>query len=46
MWRKLQKLAVGWEGTLEELLQAANWVYDNQDQEKSKEQERRLKKKI
>ena len=43
--RKLQKLAIGPEGTLEELLQAANWIYDYRDQEENQEQERRLKKK-
>ena len=39
---KIQKLAVGLEGTLEELLQAANWVYHNQDQENKK---KKIKKK-
>ena len=38
-------MAVGPEGTLEEVLQADNWIYCNRDQEENNEQERRLKKK-
>ena len=34
--KKMQKLAVDLEGTLEELLWAANWVYSNKDQEENK----------
>ena len=46
IWRKLQKLAVGPEGTLEELLRTANWMYYNQDQEENMEQEGGLRKNL
>ena len=40
----MQKLAVGLEGTLEEPLRAANWVYYNQDQEENKQTNKQTEK--
>lgn len=42
----LQKLTAGPEGALEELFGAANWVFYNQGQEESEEQEKRLGKNL
>lgn len=43
--RKLQKLAVGPEGSLEHLLKVANAIFYNRDQEESQYREKKLKKK-
>lgn len=43
--KKLQKLAVGPEGTPDRLLKVATSVFYNRDQEEAQDQERKIKKK-
>ncbi|KAF6376420.1 hypothetical protein mRhiFer1_009611 [Rhinolophus ferrumequinum] len=43
--RKLQKLAIGPEDTIEQLLKIANTVFYNRDQEEALDKERKIKKK-
>ncbi|XP_074183563.1 uncharacterized protein LOC141570553 [Rhinolophus sinicus] len=42
--RKLQKLAIGPEGTLDQLLKVASTIFYNQDQEEAQDKERRIRK--